>query len=68
MWLGDGEAYVGVRKGGGVSMDLKGKYEGLKDAIKTHGAPKVVAMNAEDEQEWVAGELMRSLVTIEIQG
>lgn len=42
MWWGAEEAYVAVRKGGGVSMDLPGGvYEGLKEAIKNHGAPKV---------------------------
>jgi hypothetical protein len=44
IWLGHGEktpAYVAVRKGGHMSMDLQGKYPGLKKDIKARGAPKV---------------------------
>jgi hypothetical protein len=41
VWLGKGEAYVAVRKGGGTSLNLQGKYPGLGDAIKENGAPKV---------------------------
>ena len=45
VWLGKGgaggPAYVAVRKGGGFSMDLRGKYAKLKDEIKASGAPKV---------------------------
>ena len=41
VWLGQGESYVAVRKGGGCSVDLQGRYDGLGEAIKAHGAPKV---------------------------
>lgn len=33
VWLGQGETYVAVKKGGGCSTDLKGKNEGLKEAF-----------------------------------
>jgi hypothetical protein len=45
---------VAVRKGGGYSMDLQGKYSKLKEEIKTSGAPKVLAMNLESGEEYVA--------------
>lgn len=56
VWFGQGECYVAVRKDGGYSISLNGKYAGLKEEIKNYGAPAVLAMNLEDDQEYVAGK------------